>query len=104
MTKGSAPTHVAIYLHTLYNGGVERVMSNLIQAVLDRGIVVDLVLDFLVYSPFEKLLPVGTHLVTLGVRKSAQRLPKLIGYLRSRRPDPLLLATHLRMRSLAWQK
>jgi glycosyltransferase involved in cell wall biosynthesis len=69
-------------------------MFNLIQGFLNRGIAVDLVLDFLGFSPFEKSLPVGTRMVTLGVRKSAQRLPKLIGYLRSRRPEALLSATH----------
>jgi glycosyltransferase involved in cell wall biosynthesis len=94
MTKRSSPTYIAIYLHTLYNGGVERVMFTLIQGWLDRGIAVDLVLDFLVYSPFEKLLPVGARLINLNVRSSAQRLPSLIRFLRANKPDTLLSATH----------
>jgi len=94
MTKAGAPKHIAIYLHTLYNGGVERVMFNLIQGFLDRGIAVDLVLDFLDYSPFVKLLPVGTKVVDLKVKKSAERLTKLMGYLRAEKPEAMLAATH----------
>ena len=70
-------------------------MFNLIEGFLDRGFEVDLVLDFLVYSPFEKLIPAGTNLVKLQANKFVYRLPKLIRYLRDRRPDALLSATHL---------
>jgi glycosyltransferase involved in cell wall biosynthesis len=90
----SQPRHVAVYMHTLYNGGVERVMLNLIQGFLTRGIRVDLVLDFLEYSPFEKLLPEGARIVLLGVRSTRERLPKFIGYLKSEQPDAVLSATH----------
>jgi glycosyltransferase involved in cell wall biosynthesis len=69
-------------------------MFNLIQGFLDRGIAVDLVLDFLIYSPFEKLIPTGTVLIKLEAHKSVQRLPRLVGYLRDRQPDALLSATH----------
>ncbi len=94
MTKKAVPSYVAVYMHSLYNGGVERVMFNLIQGFLDRGIRVDLVLDFLFYSPFEVLLPVGTRLVKLNVTSTAQRLPKFAEYLRKNRPDAVLSATH----------
>ncbi|MEO6922615.1 MAG: glycosyltransferase [Bryocella sp.] len=88
------PKHIAVYMHTLYNGGVERVMFNLIQGFLERGVRVDLVLDFLEYSPFESLLPEGAHLVRLGATSAVQRLPKLAAYLKSARPDAVLSATH----------
>jgi glycosyltransferase involved in cell wall biosynthesis len=94
MNDKSAPTHVAIYMHSLYNGGVERVMFNLIQGFLNRGIKVDLVLDFLFYSPFENLLPAGATLIRLNATGTAQRLPKFARYLRSNRPDAVLSATH----------
>jgi glycosyltransferase involved in cell wall biosynthesis len=81
-------------MHTLYNGGVERVMFNLIQGFLDRGIRVDLVLDFLYYSPFESLLPEGTRVVRLGVSSTLQRLPKFVGYLHREKPEAVLSATH----------
>jgi glycosyltransferase involved in cell wall biosynthesis len=86
---------IAIYMHTLYNGGIERVMMDLMHGFLDRGIAVDLVLDFLFYSPFEKLVPTGVSVVNLGAVKSSQRLPRFIGYLRRRRPQAILSATHL---------
>jgi len=69
-------------------------MFNLTQGFLDRGISVDIVLDILVYSPFEKLLPNGAHLVVLGADGFAKRVPRLVGYLRDSRPDVLLSATH----------
>jgi glycosyltransferase involved in cell wall biosynthesis len=93
-TKRSLPTYIAVYLHTLYNGGVERVMFNIIRDLLNRGIAVDLVLDFLIYSPFEELLPPGARMINLGVRSSVQRLPRLIRFLRSNKPQALLSATH----------
>ena len=95
MTRVASPELVAIYLHTLYNGGIERVMFTLIQGFLDRGIAVDLVLDSLIYSPFEKLLPVGTRLVKLEAHGIVQRIPRLVKYLRGRRPDALLSAAHV---------
>ena len=79
-TDPPSPKRVAVYLHTLYNGGVERVMFNLIQGFLDRGVAVDLALDFLVYSPFEKLLPpvqnmwIGGGATAFGAEMAAIRL------------------------------
>ncbi len=96
MTPQSAPPRsIAIYLHTLYNGGIERVMFHLIQAFLDRGIAVDLVLDELIYSPYERLLPQGTRLVKLGAHKVTQRVPRLTAYLRESCPEAMLSAGHL---------
>lgn len=86
---------IAVYMHTLYNGGVESVMLNLIRGFLARGFPVDLVLDFLHYSPFEALIPEGTRVVRLGAEKSIQRLPALIRYLREQPPAAMLSATHL---------
>jgi len=85
---------VAIYMHTLYNGGVERVMFDLIRGFLHRGVAVDLVLDLLIYSPFEKLLPAGVELVKLNAHSPLQRIAKLRDYLSTRRPDAVLSATH----------
>lgn len=85
---------VAIYMHTLYNGGVERVMFDLIRGFLDRGVAVDLVLDLLIYSPFEKILPDGVNLVKLNASSPLERIAKLRDYLQSSRPDAVLSATH----------
>jgi glycosyltransferase involved in cell wall biosynthesis len=94
MSEKTLPRHVAVYMHTLYNGGVERVMFNLIQGFLERGIRVDLVLDYLEYSPFEKLLPPGTRLLPLGAKSTQKRLPRFIAYLKREKPDAVLSATH----------
>jgi glycosyltransferase involved in cell wall biosynthesis len=85
---------VAIYMHTLYNGGVERVMFDLMRGFLDRGVRVELVLDLLVYSPFEKILPEGVELVKLGAGSPLERIAKLRDYLQRARPDAVLSATH----------
>jgi glycosyltransferase involved in cell wall biosynthesis len=69
-------------------------MFNLIQAFLDRGVSVDLVLDFLVFSPYENLLPKGAQLVNFGLTKFPLRVTKLVRYLRSARPEAILSATH----------
>ena len=69
-------------------------MFNLIRGFLDREFEVDLVLDFLIYSPFEKLIPAGTNLIRLEAHNSVQRLPRLVGYLRAKRPAAMLSATH----------
>lgn len=94
VTSQTAPNRIAIYLHTLFNGGIERVMFNLIQGFLDRGITVDLVLDFLVYSPFEGLFPDRARLVKLDANNFAKRITRLSDYLRVNSPDVLLSATH----------
>ena len=95
MSQSAPPRSIAIYLHTLYNGGIERVMFDLIQAFLDRGIEVDLVLDELIYSPYEHLLPVGCRLVKLDAHKVTQRVPRLTAWLRKRRPEVMMSAGHL---------
>jgi glycosyltransferase involved in cell wall biosynthesis len=94
METTTAPKQIAIYMHTLYNGGVERVMFDLIRGFLDRGVAVDLVLDVLIYSPFEKILPVGVNLVKLEAYSPLQRVGKLRDYLSTRKPHAMLSATH----------
>ena len=86
---------IAVYMHTLYNGGVERVMMNLMQGFCrsrdfrrSRG-------GLPCLFPFEKLVPAGVSVVRLNAHKSAQRLPRFITYLRRRRPRAILSATHL---------
>ena len=89
-----AQKRVAIYMHTLYNGGVERVMFDLIRGFLDRGVAVALVLDLLIYSPFEKILPKGVELVKLGAHSPLERIAKLRDHMQKTRPDAVLSATH----------
>jgi len=93
-TPKHRPEIIAIYLSTLFNGGVERVMFNLATSFLERGIEVDIVLDKLSYSPFKEHLPPGANLVVLGAHSIVQRIPRLCGYLRRRRPTAMLSANH----------
>jgi glycosyltransferase involved in cell wall biosynthesis len=85
---------IAIYLHTLFNGGVERVVFNLAGSFVQRGMEVEIVLDALYYSPFSENVPAGVKLVELGAHSILARPPKLRSYLRQRRPEVLLSATH----------
>ena len=88
---GESGKRIAVHMHTLYNGGVERVMINLMQGFLDCGHGVELVVDFLDYSPFERLLPEGTEVVRLGAYGFRHRLPRLMKYMRERHFDFTLL-------------
>lgn len=94
MTRIERGSVIAIYLSTLFNGGVERVMLNLVSSFLERGIEVDVVLDQLHYSPFRDLIPPSANLVVLDARTIVQRVPKLCGYLQRRQPVALLSANH----------
>ncbi len=94
MTQRTDPKRVAIYLHTLFNGGVERVMFSLSEAMVGRGIQVDLVVNSLDFSPMLEHVPVGVNFVDLGCSGFASRLPRLRQYLHRSRPDCLLSAGH----------
>lgn len=94
-SNSESQPRIAVYLHTLFNGGIERVMINLIRGFLDKGISVDLVVDFLIYSPFVDQIPAGTNVVNLGALKSMQRLPRFVAYLRRTRPQAVVSATHM---------
>ncbi len=85
---------VAIYLHTLFNGGIERVMFDLAAEMMRRGIAVDFVVNTVQYSPMLDHLPHGATLVNLDCRRFSHRLPRLLRYLRAARPDGLLSAGH----------
>jgi hypothetical protein len=89
------PAHVAIYLHTLFNGGIERVIFDLMAEIVARQIEVDLVVNTLDFSPMQQELPKDVSLVNLRCAGFASRLPRLIGYLRHRQPSCLLSAGHL---------
>uniref|UniRef100_E6QMH0 Putative glycosyl transferase family 1 n=1 Tax=mine drainage metagenome TaxID=410659 RepID=E6QMH0_9ZZZZ len=89
-----ASVRVAVYLHTLFNGGIERVMFDLAAEMMRRGIAVDVVVNTLEYSPMIEQLPKGASLVNLECRGFLDRLPRLMRYLRTARPDAMLSAGH----------
>lgn len=86
-------SHIAIYLHCLFNGGIEQMMQNLTRNFIERGLKVDLVLNF----PGAVELwdfPPEVRIVDLDARRVAARLPNLIRYLRQEQPVALLSANH----------
>lgn len=87
-------SRMAIYLHTIFNGGIEKVMFILADAMTKRQIHVDLVVNNVGFSPLVAEIPKDVNLVDLHCDSFALRVPKLLRYIRSYRPDCLLVAGH----------
>ena len=87
-------TDLAIYMPVFINGGVERVISNLIQAFIAKGLKIDLVLNQRNKSSMLDRLPPEVEIVDLKSNKFLKYLPKLINYLRRKRPKTLFAAIH----------
>jgi glycosyltransferase involved in cell wall biosynthesis len=84
---------IAFFLRTLGGGGAERVLLNLAQGFIERGLKVDLVL-----SGGEGLdlwpIPRGLRIINLDAPRVSVSLPRLIGYLRRERPIALIPSLH----------
>ena len=81
--------HLAIYMHDLSGGGVERMRLELIRVFLARGLAVTLVLHART-GALARAVPEGCRVVVLGGRRTAQDVPRLARFLRRERPDVLL--------------
>lgn len=79
---------IAFLLPDFRIGGAERVALSLIEALVKRGIEVDLVL-LRREGELLKLLPPRVHLVPLDAGRIRQAIRPLAAYLRARRPDAL---------------
>jgi glycosyltransferase involved in cell wall biosynthesis len=88
-TPDPRPMSVAIYLHDLAGGGVERQTLALAAALQARGVAVSLVLHQ-ARGPLLDQVPADVTLVDLHSRRTLQDIPRLAGYLRRARPDVLL--------------
>ncbi len=95
--------HIAIYLRLLYGGGAERVMVNLMEAFVDRGLSVDLVMNTLA-GPYLDQVPPNVRIVDLKAPRMLAGLPKLAGYLRRERPMTLLSGLHYNNEIALWAK
>lgn len=89
---------LSIFLPGLYGGGAERILLNLAEGFLSRGVQVDIVLAQN-EGAFAKQIPFKARLVALrDSKRSSHRtitaLPALVRYLRNERPDVLLTALH----------
>lgn len=81
-------------------GGVERMMMNLVEGFAERGCRVDLLALGRAGSALNGL-PAGVTPIDLGVRHSTLAVPALMRYLRRRRPLALLVAKDRAIRSAA---
>lgn len=82
---------LCLFLPSLAGGGAERVMVNLANGFVKRGLGVDLVLAK-AEGPYRDLVRPEVRLVDLGARRVIACLPKLIRYLKRERPYSLLSA------------
>jgi glycosyltransferase involved in cell wall biosynthesis len=96
MSKQMQETRIAILANPEGGGGITRVVLNLLKGMNQRGISLDLVLDWAEGRPYLKDVPTGVRVVDLGTKigfqaKSAIKLvPPLIKYLKQEKPDLLL--------------
>ncbi|BAZ17172.1 group 1 glycosyl transferase [Calothrix sp. NIES-4071] len=84
---------IAIFLRNLYGGGAERVMLNLAQEFIKRGLKIDLVLSN-VKGDYLSQLPPEIRVIDLKASSMPKSLPNLIKYLRQERPTTLFAALH----------
>ena len=96
-------THVAFYLRLLYGGGAERVMVNLMQGFVDRGIKVDLVMNT-ASGPYLSQFDPRVRIGDLQTPRLLLGLPKLAGYLRRERPAALISGLHYANEIALWAK
>lgn len=87
----STPQRLAVLISFSGEGGVERMVLNLIEGFAARGIGVDL-LAIRTDSAHLGELPAGVRLVDLGVRHSTLSVWPLMRYFRRERPSVLLVA------------
>jgi len=89
---GNSSLRIAIFLPFLRQGGVERIMLNLAQGIVDRGIEVDFVLASRFEGPYNDQVRVKVRRVELGASTPYLALPRLIRYLKIRRPHIIFAA------------
>jgi glycosyltransferase involved in cell wall biosynthesis len=91
-TSGPQPPSgaaVAFYLPSLCGGGAERVMVNLAEGMIERGLPVDMVVAAAEGALLDRLPP-GVRLVDLRAGRVIRSLPPLVGYLRRERPRAVI--------------
>jgi len=87
-------TDLAIYVRTFFDCGVDRIIVNLTQGFIAKGLKVDIVLNRASEATMLQELPAEVELVDLKEDRLFRYLPKLIQYLRKKQPKSLLSAGH----------
>ncbi len=80
---------IAFFLPTLAGGGAERVALNLLQGMLERDVLLDLVVAD-TDGPYLEQIPAGVRLVNLGTGRVMKAIPALARYLNEAKPVALL--------------
>ena len=91
MTTTDPNRRIGIFMSFSGEGGVERMVSNLAQGMLDAGYQVDFVLARAQGRHLDSI-PDGVRLIKLGKRHTLGALPGLTAYLRREKPSALLAA------------
>ena len=86
-----ASNRLAVLIAYTGDGGVEKMMNNLLRGFVDAGVTVDLLL-LKARGGHVREIPEGVNVIRLDVRTSLLALPALYRYLRNTRPDALLAA------------
>ncbi|MEY4683679.1 MAG: hypothetical protein RLZ25_138 [Pseudomonadota bacterium] len=87
------PRHLALFVSFSGTGGVERVTLNLLQGLsMEPNVRVDLLLVVARRGTPPVIPWPNIRVINLGVRHSQMAIPALIRYLRSERPDVLMVA------------
>lgn len=82
---------IVFYARQLYNGGVDRVVFNLAEEFLARGIRPVILVDLdNPWSPFRDLIPEGVPYEVLEASSALARITKLRAYLRRTRPRAVM--------------
>ena len=84
---------IAVFMAFSGDGGVERMVTQLLQGFIDEGHSVDLVLAKARGSFIERV-PAQVNIIRLGSEHTYTSLPALIRYLKTSRPRAVLVAKH----------
>lgn len=82
---------VAIFLPSLYGGGVERVLVNLTRGLVEQGVSIDLVL-VRAEGPYLSLIPPQVRIINLQKSRLIASLPGVVRYLKQNKPATFLTA------------
>lgn len=88
----SGAPRLAVLLSLSGEGGVEKMVMNLLPEFRARGIAVDLLAIFRKPTQTDALESAGVRIIDLGVRHTHLAVPALISYLKAERPQALLVA------------
>jgi glycosyltransferase involved in cell wall biosynthesis len=88
-----AHPHIAIYLYSFYDGGAERIIVNLMQKFVEKGLSIDLLVNTKTYSSYFLMVPSKVRIFefNVGYRKG---LLRLVDYLKNENPATLLSTLH----------